>query len=69
LLQGMKCAIFVKRSTTTKTESKDLDFGRSTMKSMDIDVHGVFGIDSGWSNLYGRWRGILDPEQVSHVVT
>jgi hypothetical protein len=39
--------MFVKRSTTTKTESKDLDFGRSTMKSMDMDVHGVSGINSG----------------------
>jgi len=62
LLQGTKCAIFVKQSTTTKTESKDLDFGRSTMKSMDMDVHGVSGIDSSWNNPYGRWRRILDLE-------
>jgi hypothetical protein len=47
LLQGTKCAIFVNWSTTTKTESKDLDFGRSTMKFMDMDVHGVSGIGSG----------------------
>jgi hypothetical protein len=69
LLQGTKCAIFVKRSTTTKIQSKDLDFGRSTMKSMDMDVHGVSRIDSSWSNPYGRWQGILDLEQVSHIVT
>ncbi len=68
LLQGTKCAIFVNRSTTTKTKSKDLDFGRSTMKSMDMDVHGVFGIGSGWSNPYGWWRRILGLKQVSHVV-
>jgi hypothetical protein len=45
-----------------------LDFGRSTMKSMDMDVHGVFGIGSGWSNPYGWWRRILGLKQVSHVV-
>jgi hypothetical protein len=35
------------RSTTTKMDSKVLDGGRSTMKSMDMDVHGVSGIGRG----------------------
>ena len=37
LLYGIKWAIFVKQSTTTKIESKLLDNERSTMKSMEME--------------------------------
>ena len=53
----------------TKMESKALDSGRSVMKSMDIEDHGLSGIGSGCNNPYSQCRGILDLEQVSHVVT
>ena len=39
------------------------------MKSMDMDVHGFFGISSGRNSPYGRCFGILEQEQMSHVVT
>ena len=46
---GMKCAIFVNRSTTTKIASKDLDKGRSVMKSIEIDAHGSLEMSNGWN--------------------
>ena len=39
------------------------------MKSMDMDVHGFFGISSGCNGPYGRCLGILEREQMSHIVT
>src|SRR5579875_385274 len=69
LSHGTKCAILVSRSTTTKIESKPLEDGRSTIKSMEIEDHGFSGIGSGCNNPYGRCRGILEREQMSHVVT
>ena len=39
------------------------------MKSMDMDVHGFFGISSNRNSLYNRFLGILEWEQMSHVVT
>ena len=39
------------------------------MKSMDMDVHGFFEISSGHNSPYGRCLGILELEQMSHVVT
>ena len=66
LLYGIKWIILVKRSTTTKIESKLLDNGRSTMKSMEVEDHGFSG---GCNNPYGQCRGIFNLEQMSHVVT
>ena len=37
--------------------------------SMDIDVHGFFGISSRHNSSYSRCLGILEREQMSHVVT
>ena len=34
-VHGIKCAIFVKRSTTVRIESKPLEGGRSVMKSIE----------------------------------
>jgi hypothetical protein len=53
LLQGIKWAIFVSWSTTTKIESKALELGRSMMKFIDIKDQGFFGIGNGHSNPYG----------------
>src|SRR3982074_3606662 len=39
-LIGIKCAIFVKRSTTTHTVVQPSERGSWTMKSMDIESHG-----------------------------
>jgi hypothetical protein len=52
LLDGIKWAILVNRSTTTKIESKALEFGRFVMKSIDIEDQGFFGIGSGHKNPY-----------------
>jgi hypothetical protein len=54
LLHGIKWAILVSRSTTTKIESKALELGRSVIKSIDIKDQGFFGIGSGRNNPYGR---------------
>jgi hypothetical protein len=47
LLQGIKWAIFMKWSTTTKMESNELDYGRSMMKSMEIKDHGKVWNNNG----------------------
>ena len=39
------------------------------MKSMDMDVHGFFGISSNRNSPYGQCLGILEQEQISYVVT
>ena len=69
LLHGIKWDIFVKWLTTIKIESKFLDNGRPTMKSMEMEDHGFFGIWSGCNNPYGQCQGIFDLEQMSHVMT
>jgi len=37
----------MRQSTTTRMESNELDRGRSTMKSMEIEDHGEAGIGNG----------------------
>jgi len=39
--KGIKCAILVKRSTTTIIQVRSLDFSRSTIKSIDNSDHGA----------------------------
>jgi hypothetical protein len=43
----MKLTIFVIWSTTTKMESNEWKSGRSMMKFMDIENHGVEGMGNG----------------------
>ena len=62
LLHGTKCAIFVNWSTTIEMESKNLEVGRSTMKSMEIDVRGFSRIGSGCSNPYSQCLRILEQD-------
>jgi hypothetical protein len=47
LLHGMKRAIFVKQSTTTRMESNELKCGKSMMKSLEIKNHGAKGMGNG----------------------
>ena len=51
--QGIKWAILVKPSTTTKIESKDWDIGRSVMKSIDTKDQSCLRIGGGWTSPYG----------------
>ncbi|MEE6524573.1 hypothetical protein FKM82_024128 [Ascaphus truei] len=44
---GMKCACFENLSTTTSMVSMPLDLGNSTIKSIDMCVHGRSGIGNG----------------------
>jgi hypothetical protein len=44
---GMKCAIFVQRSTITDTDEHLSDSGSLIMKSMEIESHGWYGNSSG----------------------
>ena len=46
-LQGIKYAIFVSRSTTTKMLSNEFDSSRSIMKSIETEDHGRRGMDNG----------------------
>ena len=39
------------------------------MKSTNIDVHDFFGISNGCNSPYSQCLGILEREQMSHVVT
>jgi len=39
---GIKYIIFVNKSTITRIELKDLEHGRSIMKSIEINGHGLF---------------------------
>jgi len=55
LLHGMKWTMFVKQSTTTNMESNKLESGKSMMKSMEIEDHGVEGMGNGWRSSYGWW--------------
>jgi len=50
LWQGIKWLIFVRRSQTTRIASYSSDFGKSVMKSMDIDFHGFSGTLFGCSS-------------------
>jgi len=50
LFQGMKWAIFVKRSTTTKMELNEWKGGRSMMKSMEMEYHNDGGIKNDGEN-------------------
>ncbi|KAG8537806.1 hypothetical protein GDO81_023809 [Engystomops pustulosus] len=58
-LAGMKWAIFVRRSTTTRMVVIPLEGGRSTTKSIEIDPQGREGTGSGCSNPNGEERGVL----------
>jgi len=48
LVHDKKCAIFVSRSMTIRMASSPSDFGKSVMKSMDIDFHGRSGASFGF---------------------
>jgi hypothetical protein len=37
----------MRQSTTTKMESNELNYGKSMMKSMEIEDHGETGIENG----------------------
>jgi hypothetical protein len=50
---GIKYVIFVNRSTRTRIELKDLEHGRSIMKSIEINGHGLLRIGSGCNKPYG----------------
>ena len=43
----IKGAILIKRSTKTIIKEGSLDFGRSTIKSIDNSDHGLFGVERG----------------------
>jgi len=43
----IKCAILVNLSTTVMTVIISLDFGNSTIKSMEMSDHGLSGVDKG----------------------
>ena len=68
-LQGIKCAIFVSRSITTKMQSNEFDGGRSVMKSIETEDHGWRGIGNDSRSSYRRCRGVLDLEQTSQERT
>ncbi len=55
LVIGIKYVIFVNRSTRTRIELKDLEHGRSIMKSIEINGHGLLRIGSGCNKPYGWW--------------
>ncbi len=57
LVIGIKYVIFVNRSTRTRIELKDLEHGRSIMKSIEINGHGLLRIGSGCNKPYGWWCG------------
>src|SRR5579864_2423315 len=48
LLQGVKIAALLNRSTTTNNESYPCDSGKSVMKSIVIVSHGLSGISLGF---------------------
>ena len=45
-LVGMNRACFVRRSTTTKMDKWLLGMGSCSMKSMDMEFHGLIGMGS-----------------------
>ena len=49
-LQGIKCAIFVRQSTTMRMLSNDFDGGRSIKKSIDTEDHGRLGIGNDYKS-------------------
>jgi len=59
LWQSMKWLIFVRRSMTTRIASYPSDFGKSVMKSMDIDFHSFSGTFFGCNSLYDASRTAL----------
>jgi hypothetical protein len=46
----MKCAIFVKQPTTTKTRFNECDIGISMIKSINKDDQGCIGTRKGYNN-------------------
>lgn len=46
-LEGIKCASLMRRSTTTRTQSKPEDTGRSVMRSHEMEPQGREGMGSG----------------------
>ena len=46
LLVGMNRAFFVRQSTTTKMEECLLEMGSCSMKSMDMEFHGLISMGS-----------------------
>src|SRR5437762_23234 len=66
----MKCAIFVRRSTKTRTESNcsGPEGGRSVMRSQETDFQGPGGTGSGVSSPCLACLGALPREQTSQVL-
>ena len=50
LLVGMNRASFVRQSTTTKMDEWPLEMGSCSMKSMDMEFHGLIGMGSCFSS-------------------
>jgi len=65
----IKGAILIKRSTKTIIKEGSLDFGRSTIKSVDNSDHGIFGVERGEGRPWGLWRGTLFLQQISQDLT
>ena len=52
VLRGIKCAIFQNLSTMTQIFVYPGDLGSPTMKSMDMEVHGLIGTSIGSNSPY-----------------
>ena len=50
-LVGMNRASLVRQSTTTKMDKWPLEMGSCSMKSMDMEFHGLIGMGSCFSSL------------------
>ena len=53
LVQGMKCATLVYRSTIVKIAPKPFESGRFVIKSKEKDCHGLLRIRNGSNKQYG----------------
>src|ERR1700727_509067 len=69
VIMGIKWAIFVSRSTTTRTVSNPLDFGSSMMNFIDIDCHSLLGTGKGLRVPWSFECHCLLCWHVSHVPT
>lgn len=67
--KGTKWAILVRRSTTTNKVVKSSDGGSSTMKSMEIMLHGFSGTGSGSSRPQVLALSVLFRRHVTQELT
>src|SRR5260370_26304921 len=66
---GMKRDCLVRQSMTMSMEVKPSAAGRCSMKSMEMEFHGFFGIGSCLSLPYGLWHGALVGQQFLHELS